>query len=684
MAEQLSFSPGSIPASKYTLADTVITTKLSQILSTSYTDSHLRDALLALDLRTKTNTIETRRSLRAKTEDEIVKTHGAIINKFSGFAANLEEIGANITQLNVEFKQMEHLLGKISTPETREVITHNKQLTQDAQDNYDQQILLETFQKTFFITVEEEDILTAPTLPVDDSFFTVLSKVKNIYEDCQALLAIDDNSQDPATGSTEQMSGIMIMNRMSSYLDSAYDKLFYKVQRDLKAFSGENIRVDRGIQRSFNVLSERPALLDNIVASLLSSRQKSLSAEFMNTLTVESSFHKPLDFYAYDCLRYVGDLLAWVHSVIINERENLDILFYASKNNQALASDVIPGQFIIVDTINDLVDKTTGVLIKPLKTRIEQSVSSQTSPSQLYKLMVLIDFYQSMYLKYLHPEFQLILTLGHIRQFVLRTLDRCLQDRAVVIRDNSNLLNSSSSTVASLLEDLTPPEFLSEIINELKAILNAFESSLTYDPTLDTPPAEMKHIIESSVEPYLEYCRRIASDMNNLAQAEIFLLNCYDSTKVGLQLYKVAAYKINHLNSRISELRQVLVDILYNRFIRSSGLKPQINILENFEAKLIKISGTEEFKPEVLAELSFSLDDFLPSALMDCRTFLFKLTSPEDVEIILNDSFKRFADSFERVESFILNNYKEEGMPLDEVRSFFPRTTADVKILLDL
>src|SRR6201999_3047825 len=51
---------------------------------------------------------------------------------------------------------------------------------------------------------------------------------------------------------------------------------------------------------------------------------------------------KPIEFQANDPLRYISDMLAWVHSATIGEREALEVLFIAE--GEELAKGIQEGK----------------------------------------------------------------------------------------------------------------------------------------------------------------------------------------------------------------------------------------------------------------------------------------------------------------------------------------------------
>ena len=62
---------------------------------------------------------------------------------------------------------------------------------------------------------------------------------------------------------------------------------------------------------------------------LSEARQSTLLALFLEALTRggSSGLLRPIEFHAHDPIRYIGDMLAWVHQAIAAECEFLESLF---------------------------------------------------------------------------------------------------------------------------------------------------------------------------------------------------------------------------------------------------------------------------------------------------------------------------------------------------------------------
>lgn len=69
----------------------VLATKLTNVLSSSYADREIRDALRLLDVRRVQNVEETRRNLRADAQKEVIDSNARIVDDF-GKVAEVDQI----------------------------------------------------------------------------------------------------------------------------------------------------------------------------------------------------------------------------------------------------------------------------------------------------------------------------------------------------------------------------------------------------------------------------------------------------------------------------------------------------------------------------------------------------------------------------------------------------------------
>lgn len=111
---------------------------------------------------------------------------------------------------------------------------------------------------------------------------------------------------------------------------------------------------------------------DSEALSVLSqTRQSTLLNAFMDALTRggPGGLPRPIEMHAHDPLRYVGDMLAWVHQTIAGEREFLEGLFGVKGERRMVGSVRKFEDSEEEGWIQELMDKAFEKLRYPLKVR---------------------------------------------------------------------------------------------------------------------------------------------------------------------------------------------------------------------------------------------------------------------------------------------------------------------------
>jgi hypothetical protein len=123
-----------------------------------------------------------------------------------------------------------------------------------------------------------------------------------------------------------------------------------------------------------------------------SARHDAVARAFLNALTRggPGGTPRPIELQAPDPLRYIGDMLAWVHQACAGEKEILESLF---QRNVEKYEDVSGITVKVSDTIGDLLDCAMEGTCRPLKSRMEQVLVLQPGAITSYKVANLIQFY---------------------------------------------------------------------------------------------------------------------------------------------------------------------------------------------------------------------------------------------------------------------------------------------------
>ena len=575
--------------------------------------------------------------------------------------------------------------------------------------------LLDAFNKHFIITEEDTIVLTSAPDKVDEEFFAILKRVKQIYVDCQVLL-----------GSENQRLGLELMDQSSRKLNTGYQKLYRWIQKEFKNLNLENPQISSIIRRALRALAERPSLFQSCLDFFAEAREHVLTDAFYAALTGSSiendqnPMTKPIEFHAHDPLRYVGDMLAWTHSATVSERESLETLFISEGDEiskgllagreaepwTAADGEVFDGR----KALGDLVNRNVAGVARALRQRVEQVIQNHEDPVLLYKTANLVNFYRITFAKLLSPDSTLLATLSSLEDSSLR------QFRTIT----SDTVSSIQADLATPPSDLRIPDFLDEALTQFAALLKSYDSSLT-------PPAsraaDFEPILTQALNPFLAACEKMAKETDEPVTS-IFLANCIIAVKTTLSPYDFVQARISELETQLASINSTLTDYQHAYFLHTSGLHPLLVALaplDDTPESLLKIPTLPPFQHQPLSDASQTLDEFLPSALMDAIQNLRGLVSMKFAQEITAAAAEKFCEDFEFVEGRLgrvdelmeqrekngdeeveeeggkeeiggekekreegeerreRGKEKEEVVPL---RSLFPRTSGEIRVLL--
>lgn len=663
--------------------------KITAVLAASYADSDFRDALSLLDERAITNSAATRRQLRLSLQKEVIESNGDIISEFGKVSDQLRRIGATINKLNKSYDEIKSHISAAHESTGSVIHDASSLMTQRRQVETKQQ-LLTAFNGHFLLSEQELTSLTSTAEPVDEQFFIVLNKAKKIRKDCETLLGFEN-----------QALGLEIMEQMSKNLNLAFQKLYRWIQREFKTLNLENPQMGSPIRHALRVLAERPSLFQSCLDLFAETREQVLSDTFYTALTgsshsgVQDRSVKPIELAAHDPLRYVGDMLAWIHSAAVSEREALEILFVsegdeiakgiqAGRDNEIWhfveGDDGEDTPFEPVKALNELVDRDMSGAARILRQRVEQVIQTNEEVILAYKLANFLNFYRVTFAKLLTADSVLVESLQGLEAEALRQFRSLMRD----------YVGNISSDFQQTPSTLDPPEFLHEAFEQLAAVMKTYETSLT---STDSREADFLPILAESFDPFMSGCKNMAETLEH-PSGSIFTINCASTAIAVLSMYDFTNGRANELREEVDRHAQELTESQYSFFRRESGLNTLFNSIEPLSEKkedIQKLRSLEAFQPASLEAASRTLDNFLASALMDAMESLQELQDSRLAREITEQAAERFCMDFERLEVMLMSAdelAELDGDPDDAeteiqgLRSAFPRTADEIRVLL--
>ncbi|KAJ1987996.1 Golgi transport complex subunit 6 [Coemansia spiralis] len=395
------------------LDDTQVRMSLES-LAHCYSDTNLTSLLWHRDLRAKMHMSST------ALDRDFVQALGQVDNMFAQLEAHIELVDQECrslrTQVNRALNSTQWLTAQASTlfDEQRELHTR-LQLTRE-------------FIERFGVPDAVEE--NSPAAP---QFFVTLDLVAEKRAECQKLLAV--RSQTAAE----------LLVALAELEDRLYGCLSRWVVSQVRELNGV-LFSDQLKYAMSRLRTSQPLFFDHALKEIAKARRTVLHREFHHALSGSS---RPIEAHAADPLRYIGDMLAWIHQACAEERELLDTLITA--DNKVLLGSALEQ------------------IARPLEIRVEQTTAGM-APSSLYRVDNLLVFYFGLFLPICDPDSVFITTLRSLCASTHETL-RLELERLVdnIIVDIERLLSPT----------LDVPPSLGDFLGVVADILILHEDSLT-------------------------------------------------------------------------------------------------------------------------------------------------------------------------------------------------------------
>ncbi|TFK19198.1 COG6-domain-containing protein [Coprinopsis marcescibilis] len=571
-------------ATSSTTTKNPISLRLYKVLSTSFDDHGTREALQTLSelygiAPANGETVggdgvegeaypgeyaaKTRRNLRRDMENKLA-------NGSQLFLTALAEVDEKLNDLQTHVKAMESACADAetqlaSTNEASKVVLERAgNLRDERQDVEDKKSIISLFLARFTLSESEAEAITSRDVPVGPRFFEAIDKTERIRQDCRVLMAGED-------GPTK--AGIDIMASTSTHLEQGFDKILRWISNEFRQVGKDGqLDVMPGMSECILRLKKRPELLTEALTILSSTRQTSLLSSFITALTRggPSGLPRPIELHAHDPMRYVGDMLAWVHQAIAAEREFLETLFMLKGDGRMVGSarDFESAKGEEEEWIQELMDLAVGKICVPLKNRVLQTVRSQESSIVSYKIANLLQFYLDMMRRTIGPDALLTKTLSEITDTSFTTFQTSIEAHSQGI-----------SQVPLDPDDplLTPPHLILDHAQILREIMNVYQSSVLDDEDGPTTSAasSFDKILDVVIDPVALGCIAQSEEKMRLRpkwDAKVYALNCLTYFQGLLEPYPFTRAKQDQLSKVIEGRVAELIEEHFLDLMKDSGL----------------------------------------------------------------------------------------------------------------
>lgn len=567
--------------------------KINKILETRLeNDKDTLDALKELSTFFTENTLRSRRNLRGEIEKRSVGISEEFVTALREVKEAVDGIYTEVSSMNEVCVDMKRRL-QATKSETRHLIHQTNSLQNQSQKLRMQEEVALAFVKTFQLTPEEVLIIKGSSreAPITQEFFTVLDKTQKIRSNTKFLLQ---------TG--HQKTALDVMEQMNVCREAGLERLYRWCQSQCRSPDPSPL-----LTQALAALQERPVLFNLVVEEWVVVRRGWLVRGFLDALTIggPGGAPRPIELQAHDPLRYVGDMLAWVHQALPSEREAAQTLFAKCSNID------------VAEQTRSTVASISESVCRPLKTRIEQMIVTDQGreggkkPVQLYKISNLLRFYHNT-IKQVTDSGLLVATLDELHQLSYKMFISALQ-----------------SQVTHLSERIEPPGETLAPTPGVARTLGLLTEVVTAATVADDAQQDFKQIVSCVVDPLVNAVNESAAGLGTVESA-VYLLNCFHQLHSTLSLLHTTGDKLEMIQGQIDAQLDTLAQEQISGVCHSVGVAGMYPFISH--PPPTPLSQNPACQPLAIQSFMTKLDGYLsaPDHLMLPHT-----------RLLLSSSFRR-------------------------------------------
>uniref|UniRef100_A0A6I8QM46 Conserved oligomeric Golgi complex subunit 6 n=1 Tax=Xenopus tropicalis TaxID=8364 RepID=A0A6I8QM46_XENTR len=496
--------------------------KLNKILETRLdNDKDMLEALKALSAFFTENSLRSRRNLRGDIERRSLSINEEFVGIFKKVREELENINEDVQAMSSCCQDMTSRLKVVK-------LTKLIRLEIRAQ-------VADAFLAKFQLTSDEMNILRGTREgPLTEDFFKVLGRVKQIHNDVKLLLRTN-----------QQTAGLEIMEQMALLQETSYEQLYRWAQNECRTLTQESCDISPILAQAMDALQDRPVLYNYTLDEFGTARRSAVVRGFIDALTRggPGGTPRPIEMHSHDPLRYVGDMLAWLHQATASEKEHLESLLKLVNIQGTVWRNV----------------SVTGMSACHSLVRIEQVIIAEPGAVLLFKISNLLKFY--------HHTISAI--VGTSASSLLTTIEE------MHLLSKKIFFNSLSLHASKLLDkvelppaDLGPSSALNQTLTLLREVLVSHDSSVV---PLDARQADFVQVLSCVLDPLLQMCTVSASNLGT-ADMATYMVNCLYMMKTTLALFEFTDKRLEMLQFQIEAHLDTLVNEQASYVLTRAGL----------------------------------------------------------------------------------------------------------------
>ncbi|XP_073651203.1 conserved oligomeric Golgi complex subunit 6 isoform X3 [Tursiops truncatus] len=514
----------------------------------------------------------------------------------------LESIHEDVQAMNSCCQDMTCRL-QAAKEQTQDLIIKTTKLQAESQTLEIRAQVADAFLSKFQLTSDEMSLLRGTREgPITEDFFKALGRVKQIHNDVKVLLRTN-----------QQTAGLEIMEQMALLQETSYERLYRWAQSECRALTQESCDISPVLTQAMEALQDRPVLYKYTLDEFGTARRSTVVRGFIDALTRggPGGTPRPIEMHSHDPLRYVGDMLAWLHQATASEKEHLEAL---------LKHVTTQG---VEENIQEVVGHITEGVCRPLKVRIEQVIVAEPGAVLLYKISNLLKFY--------HHTISGI--VGNSATTLLTTIEEMhLLSKKIFFSSLSLHASKLMDKVELPPPDLGPSSALNQTLMLLREVLASHDSSVV---PLDARQADFVQVLSCVLDPLLQMCTVSASNLGT-ADMATFMVNSLYMMKTTLALFEFTDRRLEMLQFQIEAHLDTLINEQASYVLTRAGVSYIYNTIQQHKPEQGPLANFPNLDSVALKAAMVQFDRYLSAPdnlLMPQLNFLLSATVKQTAPI---------------------------------------------------
>lgn len=626
-----------------------LSTRLSRGLNPNFGDSTMRELFTRLEssnFEVSVNDLVdagiegsiARKNLKTQAEAELIKNFGAILADYAKPVKSLKTLGDRVSALVVSINETKDLLEK-DVAATADLMKSINQLNQEKQTIDLKRKLLVAFRQKFILNEYEQYVLEFND--INQEFFDTLARAEKINDDCLILLALDNPEQ-----------GNKLLAKNNELVSKANQKITNFCVRSLSNIYSLNNRERLStLHMCLNYLNKSPSQLNSVLESFIKTRSASLLNEF-SSQTSGNDFaenqnildSRPVFYSSHDPVRYIADLLAYVHSIVANEVETVKNLFEGEKSLSSTASQIL--------------ELVLGSLAKPIKAEVDRVISVETKLQTTSLIFTHLELYHMMFAK--------IPDATGINKAIENTMSLAKDKVYLILSNRLAAARTSNLARLDLSTDLQPPEWVIDYYSDILSIIDSM-TSITIFNLPEEEHAKFLNLL--TVEPVVVFEEHLTQEASSFSKREllIFKLNFLDLVISKISSVTLLRSKVPALEEKTDLLRTEAQELQLQELLESCLLTDFYNVTnmifpidkDLLDSSIYQaITENKLFTKSNIVAANDQIQEILPTALIDTQAALIKLNNPVLVKEIVSLAFDKFATFYKLFVDIVLEYLK--------------------------